>query len=98
MNHQINLITTDGKKIQLEEGVFGRDGQGRDFIKNNSNISRVHARFFIIHESWFIEDYNSINGTFLNGEKLEPFEKVKLKSDDEISFSSGFKVKVELEK
>ncbi len=35
-------------------------------------ISREHAAFLLIRESWYVQDLGSVNGTWLNGKRLEP--------------------------
>ncbi|MEM7182589.1 MAG: FHA domain-containing protein [Spirochaetota bacterium] len=90
MSHKsIHATTQDGTVIPLGEGVFGRDGMGNEFsfVLDNKNISRVHARFFLIGGIWYLEDYNSIHGTYVNGKKLKAFDKYKLVDKDQISFS-----------
>lgn len=35
-------------------------------------ISREHAAFLLIREGWYVQDLGSVNGTWLNGKRLEP--------------------------
>jgi pSer/pThr/pTyr-binding forkhead associated (FHA) protein len=47
-------------------------------------ISRCHAKITRRGRKVFIEDLGSINGTFLNREKLAPYLPQVLKSGDEL--------------
>lgn len=74
------LIISDGsspnRRIQLHPtgNQIGRyEGRDTDIVINNDTVSGSHA---IIHQEadsgdWFIQDLDSTNGTFINGEKLK---------------------------
>ena len=72
-----------------------RDGQklsiGRDISSDvaivDSKVSRNHASITSRDGRLFIEDHNSTNGTYLNGEKLSPSTEIELKIGS--SFSVG---------
>ena len=49
-------------------------------------ISRRHARFVWRDQGYGVEDLNSSQGTFINGEKLEPYREAAFHTGDEISF------------
>jgi serine phosphatase RsbU (regulator of sigma subunit) len=40
-------------------------------------LSRRHARLFLEHGAWLVEDLGSRNGTLLNGRRIERAEKIK---------------------
>jgi len=46
------------------------------------NVSRRHCRFLHLNGVWYIEDANSLNGTFVNGERL--LERRELKDGDRV--------------
>ena len=50
----------------------------------DSTVSRLHVRFFEDGGEVFMTDLNSLYGTSLNGERLEPNETVKILPQDEI--------------
>lgn len=66
------LLFTDGEKYQLHEGLttIGR-GIENDLTIDNLLLSRHHARITIQNNQTIITDLNSINGTFVNGNKIE---------------------------
>lgn len=55
-------------------------------VKGAERVSRKHATFILDGKSGdiFILDMGSTNGTFVNGKKLSPGEKMKLEKGDEI--------------
>ncbi len=70
--------TLQGKIIS-----FGRREDNQIFI-NDPNVSRYHARI-IFQGEWQIEDLESTNGVFINGQRIK---KSQLKSHDEILIGS----------
>lgn len=70
-------------------GPITRIGYGRDADAKipSDTISQMHARIDREEESYYIEDLNSTNGTYVNGEALAYKERRKLKSNDIIRFA-----------
>ena len=46
---------------------------GNDVVIDNQAISGSHARIVEENQTFFIEDLNSLNGTFLNGQKITKY-------------------------
>jgi hypothetical protein len=57
-------------KFSISELLIGRD-QACDFRLQEKAVSARHTRLTHHHGQWWIEDLNSRNGTFLNGEPVE---------------------------
>ncbi len=58
-----------------------------DLTRHNAvdnGVSRVHARLLFDNSGFFVEDLNSVNGTYVNGQPLKPGELTALKSADEL--------------
>jgi CheY-like chemotaxis protein len=58
-----------------------------DLTRHNAvdnGVSRIHARLNFNDNNFFVEDLNSVNGTYLNGEPLRPSVPAPLKSADEV--------------
>jgi CheY-like chemotaxis protein len=50
----------------------------------NCGVSRVHAYLHYQDRQYYVEDVGSRNGTFLNGQQVEPYEYTLLHNADEI--------------
>ncbi len=60
-----------------------------DLTRNNAvdnGVSRLHARLHYENRTFYIEDLNSVNGTYLNGDPLEPGLKTPIRNADELRF------------
>jgi pSer/pThr/pTyr-binding forkhead associated (FHA) protein len=51
-----------------------------------AGVSRRHARFVLENDSWFLEDLGSTNGTYLNGGRIAPNQKMPVKKGDKVRF------------
>jgi RNA polymerase subunit RPABC4/transcription elongation factor Spt4 len=58
------------------------------------NISRQHAHFRVSDSAVFLCDLNSVNGTYLNGQRLAPDQEVEIRPGMTIRFASNLSVKV----
>jgi hypothetical protein len=78
-----------GEKIRINGEVF-RIGRAYDYvdycIRDNSSVSGAHAKIIARGGSYFIEDTNSRNHTYVNGEKIP--------SNTEVPLQSGAKVRL----
>lgn len=78
-----------GKNFKIDVPVFlvgSQEGEANGVIFTAS-VSRQHALIYKEEENFFIEDLNSTNGTYLNGEALGYKEKVPLSKNDKIKFA-----------
>ena len=66
--------------------IGSRQG-GNDAVLSSDAVSRYHARIILRDGSFFLEDLNSKNGTFVNGVILPYHEQRKLNRMDVISFA-----------
>lgn len=84
------LSKKNNEKIALTKNVFkiGRDPLHTDYTSNNKVVGRVHAEFISDNGEYFIVDKESRNGSFVNGEKLDPNNKVKIKHEDKIKLAN----------
>lgn len=75
-----------GKKIELKQEVvkIGRS-KDNDIVINSQLVSKKHCQITFFDDHYVIEDLNSKNGTFINGEKVD---KKELKDGDILTFST----------
>lgn len=71
------LSEADGIKPEVDLSPFGEGG-----------VSRKHAQITRAEGQVYVEDLSSSNGTFLNGERLQPGLQTPLKHQDEVRFGS----------
>lgn len=77
--------------LQNDTYLVGKQKSKVDICVNDPAVSRIHAKITKDGDDYYISDMNSTNGTFYNGNRLEPGEKVKLELTDEVTFAeSGF--------
>ena len=69
-----------GKEVEIDKPIFtiGRIA-GNDLVIPDPGVSKRHCRIMRKGEKFYIEDFGSTNGTYINGEKVE---KGELKSGD----------------
>jgi hypothetical protein len=74
--------------IMIDKPVFliGKNDQEVNGYINQKSVSRIHAKIETEQDDYYIEDLNSTNGTFLNGERLEYRQRVKLSTKDRVMF------------
>lgn len=74
--------------VNKTQFVLGKSQNQADFcITDNQTVSRRHAVLFENHGSWYVDDLNSLNGTFLNGRKITAGQAAAVRDGDEIRLS-----------
>lgn len=87
-----NLILKleDGNEINVKSGDFvGRNYIGSDFFQNSKTLSRKHAQFTFQNGIWFVEDLNTTNGVYLEGQKITPATKIQIKNGQKLALSNS---------
>ena len=85
--HFVREKTGEKIFIDKEEFKIGKSKVHSDYsIENNSAISRVHVIVIKRGEDCFLKDNDSTNGTYVDGDRLEPGREVQLKENMEIKF------------
>ena len=67
--------------------VLGKDEKRVQICIQKEGISRLHATLVRENGEYIIEDLNSTNGTWINGEQLTPRTPYVLHEGDKISFA-----------
>lgn len=77
-----DLAPYDRYQIDDEEVIIGRDEKKCQIVLNDPEISGTHAKITKTLINCYLEDLNSSNGTFINGERIN---KKELENGDEFS-------------
>ncbi|MFT3917746.1 MAG: FHA domain-containing protein [Anaeromyxobacteraceae bacterium] len=59
------------------EITVGRGAEGITYRLADRNVSRRHARFFLLNGAVFVEDLGSLTGTRVNGDRIAGRKKVR---------------------
>lgn len=70
-----------------QDGIRIGQGKGVDAQIQKGTISHFHAQIDFENDEFYIEDLNSMNGTFVNGEGLNYKERRKLAMNDIVQFA-----------
>ncbi len=95
---KIEIWADNGQHLVLDapvaEGyILGRSDSNSQYIPDidlaesdalNKGVSRRHAALIVFHGVIHVVDLNSVNGTFLNGERLPSNEPYVLSTDDQL--------------
>ena len=71
--------------LTRDRTVIGKNIETADEIIVDDSVSRRHAFITREEENYYLEDLNSLNGTYINGERLGYKEKVRLHENDVIA-------------
>lgn len=66
--------------------LVGKEKGLVNHVISDPSVSRMHARFYEEGKAVWMQDLNSTNGTYHNGMRLKPNEKVILEPEDEVAF------------
>lgn len=81
------LVVNEGERagqrwtVERESVIIGR-GKECDIVLSEQQVSRQHVKIKLVGEAYYVEDLNSRNGTWLNGEQFSGER--PLKDGDEI--------------
>lgn len=77
------------ENISITEFPFtiGKLPDSVNHVIDNSLISRIHARFYLKEECYYIEDLNSSNGTYVNNIPISPHTMTEIHDGDYITLA-----------
>ena len=73
--------------VDKDQLVVGKSSQADFYLGGNKTISRQHAVITRKDGFYFLRDNNSLNGTYVNDQRIEPGQEVVLKDGDIIRLS-----------
>lgn len=94
---RLTLVAPDGRKIEVAPGsTVGRGFAGRELLEPVATVSRGHARFHHDAGRWFVEDLGAMNGTFLDGRRLEAGKREGVSDGQTLALSGRILFRIEL--
>jgi len=78
----------DGYKVSKNGFIIGRSPEVSDMVIDEKSIGRVQAEIIFRNGDYYAVDKNSVNGTHLNGKKLEGGVEYHLRDGDLIMFAN----------
>lgn len=94
------VLISDGRRVHLESNktlLVGRTDQKRGIIPDidlgiyggyDAGVSRRHAMIAVEESTCTVEDLDSANGTFINGQRIHPHQPMPLHNGDELKFGT----------
>ncbi len=94
------VLISDGRRVQLEGNktlLVGRTDQKRGIIPDidlgvyggyDAGVSRRHAMIALNETACTVEDLDSANGTFINGQRIHAHQPMPLHNGDELKFGT----------
>lgn len=87
------LISSKGNRIIIDKpnfmiGKANVNGIPNDFDINNLSVSRQHAIITTKENRFYVVDSSSLNGTFVNGSRLQAHVEVELHNGDFVTFAN----------
>lgn len=79
----IELRVSDAQISAAKLGMtIGRSTQLSELLIDDNSVSHRHARIRYIGNNLYIEDLNSLNGSWVNNQVLKPFEPLQVTSGE----------------
>lgn len=87
----VGLHERQGTRFVIRSFPFtiGKSGRDCDACLDESTISRLHARIYEEGGTYYLEDMNSTNGTFLNERRLSAYTRAPLSEGDILRFAEA---------
>lgn len=75
--------------IDKDEFIIGRLAGHVDHVLENKAVGKLHAELIIRNGSCYVKDLNSINGTYVNNQRIESNKEIELKDNDNLLFANS---------
>ncbi len=82
-----NLDNRDVFLLNKNINLVGRKFDDVDIFLDDKSASRIHAAILLKNDKVYLQDNNSLNGSYVNYNRIEPNERIPVNVGDEISFS-----------
>ena len=82
----VRLVFGDTELTRAYLGLtIGRHPKLCERVVDDTTVSRRHLRVGVREAELFAEDVNSLNGTLLDGQRLTPFQAVRVRSGQRLT-------------
>ena len=89
---ELRFLVHGGRRVRIaHEMTIGRD-KGNTIVIDDPLVSRIHCIVHRIRNSWYIEDADSTNGTWVNEKRLTPGKSIRLEPMDTIKLGGRIEV------
>jgi len=68
--------------------IIGRNTKASDIVIDEGEIGKIHAEVFKKDLQLFVRDLNSLNGTFVNKQRILPYQTIQIEDGDTVTFST----------
>jgi len=75
--------------IDKDEFIIGRLAGHVDYVLNNNAVGKLHAELIRRDGTCFVRDLNSMNGTFINNQRIESNKEYELKENDRLQLANS---------
>jgi hypothetical protein len=70
--------------LNKDDFIIGRLADHVDFVLENTAVGKLHAQVLFRNGACYIKDLNSVNGTFINGNRIDSNKEYELKENDRV--------------
>jgi len=88
------IIINNQSYLVENNTIIGRENFLKNILQEYKTVSRSHAKFLYDGENWYIQDLNSTNSTYVNGERIDY---KKISNNDIINLSTKFELKTKIQ-
>lgn len=75
--------------IDKDEFIIGRLAGHADYVINNNAVGKLHAELIYRNGACYVKDLNSMNGTYINGIRIESNKEYELKENDKLQLANS---------
>ena len=75
--------------INKDDFIIGRLADHVDYAIQNNSVGKLHAQVLCRNGTCYIKDLNSVNGTFINGNRIDSNKEYELKDNDRVLLANS---------
>jgi hypothetical protein len=75
--------------LNKDDFIIGRLADHVDYVLENTAVGKLHAQVLFRNGACYIKDLNSVNGTFINGNRIDSNKEYELKENDRVLLANS---------